>query len=71
MSSMSKIFHEGSGRHADHKTVTDTMEKDYPMQFITPRCVEKDWVVKKARVIWSKIIEAVTYFPKLPKNNLG
>ena len=65
---MSKIFHEASGRHADHKTVTNAMEKDYPMEFIIHRCVEKDLVAKKARVIWLKIIEVVSYFQKLPKN---
>ena len=60
MSSMGKIFHEGLGRHADYKTVTNAAEKDYFMQFITHRWVENDVVVKKARVIWSKVIEVVS-----------
>ena len=65
---MSKIFHEALGRSADHKTVTDATEKSYPMQFITHRWVENDLVAKKARVIWSKIIEVVYYWQQLPKN---
>ena len=38
------------------------------MQFITHRWVENDVVAKKARVIWSKIIEVVSYWQQLPKN---
>ena len=68
MLSTSKIFHEAPGRRADYKTVTDATENDYPMQFITLRWVENDVVVKKARVIWSKIIEVVSYWQQLPKN---
>ena len=68
MSSMSKIFHETLGGCADYKTVTDAMEKDYPMQFVTHRWVENDVVAKKARVIWSKIIEVVSYWQQLLKN---
>ena len=67
MSSISKIFHEAPGRCADYKTVTDATENDYPMQFITHRWVENDVVAKKARVIWSKIIEVVSYSQQLPK----
>ena len=37
------------------------------MQFITHRLEENDVVVKKARVIWSKIIEVVSYWQQLPK----
>ena len=59
MSSMNIIFHEAPGRHADYKTVTNSMEKVYIMQFITHRWVKNDVVAKKARVIWPKIIEAV------------
>ena len=51
MSSMSKIFHEAPERRADHKTVIDTKENDYPMQFITHRCMKNDLVAKKAREI--------------------
>ena len=65
---MSKIFHEAPGRSADHKTVTNAMEKGYPMQFITHRWVKNDLVAKKTRVIWSKIIEVVFYWQQLPKN---
>ena len=65
---MSKIFHEAPGRSADHKTVTNAMEKGYPMQFITHRWVKNDLVAKKTRVIWSKIIEVVSYWQQLPKN---
>ena len=68
MSFMSKIFHEAPGRGADFKTVTDAMEKDYSMQFITHRWVENDAVWKKPRVIWSKIIEVVSYWQQSPKN---
>ena len=68
MSSLSKIFHEAPGRSADHKTVTNAMEKGYPMQFITHRWVKNDLVAKKTRVIWSKIIEVVSYWQQLPKN---
>ena len=35
---------------------------------ITHRWVENDVVVIKARVIWSKIIEVVSYWQQLPKN---
>ena len=48
---MSKIFHEAPERRADHKTVIDTKENDYPMQFITHRCVKNDLVAKKVREI--------------------
>ena len=65
---MSKIFHEAPGRSADHKTITNAMEKGYPMQFITHRWVKNDLVAKKTRVIWSKIIEVVFYWQQLPKN---
>ena len=34
MSSMSKIFPEATGRLVNNKTVTDTTEKDYPIQFV-------------------------------------
>ena len=68
MSSMSKIFHEAPRRRADYKTVTDATENDYPIQFITHRWVENDVVVKKTRVIWSKIIEVASYWQQLPKN---
>ena len=64
---MSKIFHEGPGRCADYKTITDATENDYHMQFITHRQVENDMIAKKARVIWSKIIEVVSYWQQLPK----
>ena len=62
MSSISKIFHEAPGRCADYKTVTDATENDYPMQFITHRWVENDVIAKKARVIWLKIVEIVSYW---------
>ena len=65
---MSKIFHEASGRRADYKTVTDSTEKNYPMEFATHRWVESDVVVKKAKLIWSKIIEVGSYWQQLPKN---
>ena len=68
MSSMNKIFHEAPERHADYKTVTDATKNDYPMQFITHRWVENNVIVKKAKVIWSKIIEVVSYWQQLPKN---
>ena len=68
MSSMNKIFHEAPERHADYKTVTDATKNDYPMQFITHRWVENNVIVKKARVIWSKIIEVVSYWQHSPKN---
>ena len=67
MSSTSKIFHEAPGKHADYKTVTNATENDYTMQFTTHSCVENDVVAKKARVIWSKIIEVVSYWQQLPK----
>ena len=35
MSSMSKIFPEATRRLVNNKTVTDTTEKDYPIQFVT------------------------------------
>ena len=38
------------------------------MQFITHRWLENDVVDKKARVIWSKIIEVVSYRQQLPKS---
>ena len=57
MSSMSKIFHEAPGRHADYKTVTDTTENDYPMQFITHRCVENDVVAKKQGWYGQKLLK--------------
>ena len=38
------------------------------MQSITHRWEENDVVAKKARVIWSKIIEVVSYWQQLPKN---
>ena len=59
---MSKIFHETPGRRADYKTVTDATENDFTMQFITHRWVENDVAAKKARVVWSKIIEVVSYW---------
>ena len=62
MSSMSKIFHEARGRCAAYKTITNTTIT------ITHRWVENDVVVIKARVIWSKIIEVVSYWQQLPKN---
>ena len=68
MSSMSKIFHEALGRCTNYKIVTDATENDYPMQFIAHRWVENDVVAKKARMIWSKIIEVVSYWQQLPKN---
>ena len=61
MSSLSRIFHEAPGKHTDYKTFVNATEKDYPMQFITHRWEENDVVAKKARVIWSKIIEVVSY----------
>ena len=60
MSSMSKIFREVPGRHADYKTVTDATEKDTPCNLLL-RWVENVVVAKKTRVIWSKIIEVVSY----------
>ena len=68
MLSLSKIFHETPRRHVDYKTVTNTMEKDYAMEFITHRWMENDVIAKKARLIWSKIIEGVSYWQQLPKN---
>ena len=62
MSSMSKIFHEARGRCAAYKTITNATIT------ITHRWVENDVVVIKARVIWSKIIEVVSYWQQLPKN---
>ena len=62
MSSMSKIFHEARGRCAAYKTITNATIT------ITQRWVENDVVVIKARVIWSKIIEVVSYWQQLPKN---
>ena len=32
---MSKIFPEATGRLANNKTVTDTTENDYSIQFVT------------------------------------
>ena len=61
MSSVSKIFHEAPRSCADYETVTDTMEKDYPMECVTHRWVENDVVAKKARLIWSKILEVLSY----------
>ena len=66
--SMSKISHEASGRRADYKTVTDSTEKNYPMEFVTHRWVENVVVAKKAKLIWSKIIEVGSYWQQLPKN---
>ena len=57
MSSMSKIFHEAPGRCADYITVTDAMEKDYPMQFITHRLVENDMVVNKQGRYGQKLLK--------------
>ena len=68
MSSMRKIFYEAPGKRIDYKTVTDATEKDHHMQFLTKRYVENDGAAKKARVIWSKIIEVVSYCQQLPKN---
>ena len=62
MSSMSKIFHEARGRCAAYKTIINATIT------ITHRWVENDVVVIKARVIWSKIIEVVSYWQQLPKN---
>ena len=59
---MSKIFHEARGRCAAYKTITNATIT------ITQRWVENDVVVIKARVIWSKIIEVVSYWQQLPKN---
>ena len=49
MSSMSKVFHEAPGRRADYESVTDTTEKDYPMQFVTHSWVENDVFSKKSK----------------------
>jgi hypothetical protein len=68
MSSMIKIFHEAPGRRADYKTITDATEKDYPMLFVSHRWVENAPVAKKARLIWPKIIEIVTYWQQLAKS---
>ena len=65
---MSKIFHEVPRRRADYKTVTDTMEKDYSMEFVTHRWVENDVFAKKARLVWPIIIEVVPHYHQLPKN---
>ena len=46
---MSKIFHEASGRHADHKTVTIAMEKDYPMEFFYSQVCGKRFGSKKSK----------------------
>ena len=64
---MSKIFHEAPGRHVDYKTVANATEKDSSLQFITQRWVENYVVANKARMIWSKIIEVVSYWQQLPK----
>ena len=64
---MSKIFHEAPGKHVDYKTVANATEKDSPLQFITQRWVENYVVANKARMIWSKIIEVVSYWQQLPK----
>ena len=54
---MSKIFHEAPGRCADYITVTDAMEKDYPMQFITHWLVENDMVVNKQGRYGQKLLK--------------
>ena len=61
ISSVSKIFHEAPRSCANYKTVTDTTEKDYTMECVTHRWVVNDVVAKKARLIWSKIIKALSY----------
>ena len=64
---MSKIFPEATGRLVNNKTVTDTTEKDYSIQFVTH--MGGKWCgCKKARLTWSKIIEVVSYWKPLPKN---
>ena len=38
------------------------------MEFVTHRWVANDVAAEKARLIWSKIIEVVSYWQQLPKN---
>ena len=38
------------------------------MEFVTQRWMENDVVAKNARLMWSKIIEVVSYWQQLPKN---
>ena len=65
MSSMSKIYHEAPGRRADYKTVNNAMEKDYRMHLLD-LLLTGGWKImllqKKAKVIWSNIIEVVSYW---------
>ena len=68
MSSIRKIFFEAPGRRVDYKTVADATEKDHHMKFVTYRYTENDRAAKKAKVIWSKIIEVVSYCQQLSKN---
>ena len=61
--SLHKIFHEAPGRRADFKTMADATEKDYPMQFMGHR-----WVEKKARMVWEKMVIITNYWCQLPKS---
>ena len=47
-----QILYETLGKHASYKTVTDSMEKDYPTQFVTHRWVENYVVARKERLMW-------------------
>ena len=62
---MFKIFHESPLRRAEN--VTGCGENDYPLQFCTHRWIENEVVVRRAQVVWPKLVEVVRYWQSYPK----
>ena len=65
--SMLKIFHEPPLRRADFENVIGCGENDYPLQFCAHQWIGNEVVVRRAQVVWPKIVEVVRYWQSLQK----
>ena len=46
MSLLHKIFNKSSSNHADYKNITESNDKEFPILFVSHRCVENEPVTK-------------------------
>ena len=65
--SMLKIFHEPPLRRADFENVIGCGENDYPLQFCAHQWIGNEVVVRRAQVVWPKIVEVVRHWQSLQK----
>ena len=66
--SMFKIFHEFPSRRADFENETVCGKNDCPLQFCAHRWIENEVVLRRAQVVWLKLVKVVRYWQSLPKS---